>query len=584
MEIIIAEKPRVAMKIANALGKAKKKLYKKKAPYYELDHSIIMPAVGHLFSLSSNAGSDYPVFDVQWKKVYEINKKYYYVKPYIENFEANKEKADNIIVATDYDNEGSLIGYNIARFIFTGKKVERMKFSTLTANELKKAYNERGDFDYGNAIAGETRHIVDWFYGINLSRALMSSLRKAGKYRVMSIGRVQGPTLALAVGRENEILSFKPEDYYLLFLYAKNAEFSFGKHIKSKEEAERIFNAIGNYGIINDVDIKKLEIRPLPAFDLTSLQVDAYRIFKISPSKTLQIAQLLYESSLISYPRTSSQQLPPSIGYRNILESIAKHNDSYSKLVSKILEKQKLWPSQGKKTDQAHPAIYPTGQKPDKLSEEERKIYELILRRFIAAFMDSAIKVETNVLLESNGILFKAEGVKIEEQGWLKAVKGLYDLKEKAIADFKKGEKVRIDDKKIVKERTKPPARYNEASLIKELEKRGLGTKATRAVIVSTLFLRKYLFKQKDGIHVSALGIAVYRTLADHVPNILNESLTREIEEDLEEIAKDPNKKAAVIEKAKAIITDACKAFKERELEIGTTFFDAIRSMRVFSK
>jgi DNA topoisomerase-1 len=539
-----------------------------------------MPAVGHLFSLHSSNSKGYPVFDVEWKKAYEVNKKYYYVKPYIENFESKAKNADSVIVATDFDNEGSLIGYNIARFIFKNKEIKRMKFSALTSHDLKESYKNLIDFDYGNAIAGETRHIVDWFYGINLSRALMSALKAAGKYRIMSIGRIQGPTLALAVSRENDIAVFKPENYYLIFIKAKNTWFEFGKKIKNKEEAESILKHIKDHAIVKNVEKHEVSLKAPPCFDLTTLQVDAYRLFKISPAKTLEIAQKLYEQSLISYPRTSSQQLPYTISYKSIIENLISHNADYSKIGRKLLEKTRLTPSQGKKTDPAHPAIYPTGIKPEKLNEFEKKIYDLITKRFLACFMDNAIKIDKNVIIDADGYEFYANGSTLKEIGWLEAVKGLYDIKEKYIPEFKEGEILKIEEKEIKKETTKPPARYNEATLIKELEKRSLGTKATRAVIVSTLFLRKYLYKQKDGIHVSSLGMAVYKTLSTYVPKILDETLTREIEEQLEEIAQDPKKKDAVIDKTKEILKDVCKAFKEKEEEIGISFINAIKEMR----
>lgn len=579
MDIIIAEKPRVAMKIASAIGKSEKIIYNKRVAYYKINNTLVIPSVGHIFSLSTN-DKGYPTFNIEWKRLDDIDKKYQYVKPYIDNFIDKKDEAERIIVATDFDNEGSLIGYNIARFIFPSLEIKRMKFSALTKNDLKKAYENLMDFDYGNAIAGETRHIVDWFYGINISRALMASLKTAGKYKILSIGRVQGPTLALAVSRENEIENFKPEIFYILKIKAKNTEFLYEKKVKEKEIAEKIFQEIGEDALVERVEKQEVKIKQPYPFDLTTLQIDAYKIFRISPSKTLQIAQILYENSLISYPRTSSQQLPPSINYRAILKMLSDHEKDYSTFSEKLLNEEKLFPAQGKKTDPAHPAIYPTGQKPEDIKEEERKIYELIVKRFIATFMKPAIKVETKVKLNAKGYQFFAEGLKIKESNWLLVLKGLYEIKEKEIADFYEGEVVKIQKKEIKKEKTKPPSRYNEASLVKEMEKRSLGTKATRAVIVSTLFLRSYFYKEKNGIHVSDLGKAVYKTLATYVPEILSESLTREMEKDLEGIAIDISKQKEVLEKAKKIVKNVCDLFKEKEEEIGKSFFEALEKMR----
>ncbi len=590
VHVVIAEKPKVAAKIAAAIGKAKRTVFRRKVPIYTIGKDlVVIPAVGHIFKLASTAeGYNYPVFDLRWREANEVDKKAYYTKDYIAAFKEYADEADEVTVATDFDNEGSLIGYNIWRFIFTNKPLNRMKFSTLTMGELRNAFEHEIEFDYGNAIAGETRHIVDWYYGINLSRALMQALRKAGTFRVMSIGRVQGPTLAIATSRELDIQTFVPKDFWQLFIKLKGTIFEYkGGRIFEKERADELFAKIGKTAKIKAVEERTYNLYAPHPYDLTTLQMDAYKVFRFSPSKTLKLAQNLYEASLISYPRTSSQKLPPTLGYRKLLEKL-KATGHISKalqaVIDELLKKEKLWPSQGKKDDPAHPAIYPTGIKPKSLEGDEKKLYALIAARFVAAFMKPAEIKAVSVLAETvdTGLEFTTKGQQIKEEGWLKVGKLFNKVNETSVAEFKEGELVPIQSKNKKKGKTKPPARYTEASLVKELEKRNLGTKATRAMIVSTLFLRRYFVKEGYALRVSELGLAVYQTLSKYVPEILNEALTREIELKLEEVTQDPKKQRDVVEETEKLIRKVSDEFKANEEEIGKSLLEGLSKVKVW--
>src|SRR4030042_1772158 len=246
-ELIITEKPQAAMKIADALGRSEKRnVYG--IPYYEVLRNkvkiVVACAVGHLFTLSQNTGkSGYPVFDISWMPNYLIRKADF-TKKYYDLLLSLAKNAGSITVATDYDVEGEVIGLNVMRFICNQKDAKRMKFSTLTSNELNKAYeNKFPNIDWGQAIAGETRHYLDWFYGINLSRALMSSIKEAGRFKIMSIGRVQGPALNLIVQKERKIQEFKSQKYWQIFITIddeKNKlELKYNKDIFDKKELKQ---------------------------------------------------------------------------------------------------------------------------------------------------------------------------------------------------------------------------------------------------------------------------------------------------------------------------------------------------------
>lgn len=574
--LIICEKPAAAQKIAVALGKPEKKNLGGVA-YYELERDgkriLIGCAVGHLFSLKQMSGKGWPVFDIAWEPNFKVKKRDWSKKYYTTLSKLCKE-ADYFIIACDYDTEGEVIGWNVLRFICKKENAKRMKFSTLTASELQESYkNALPEIDFGQAYAGETRHKLDWLYGINLSRALMESIKKTGNFKIMSIGRVQGPALHLVVEKEKSILNFKPEPFWQVFLLVKNGkevEVKFPKDITKKSE-------LAKFRILKDKEataqtIKTQEkILPPAPFDLTTLQTEAYKFHNFSPSRTLQIAQQLYLTGLISYPRTSSQKLPPSIQYKDIMEKLSK---KYGKLTSHA---KKDKPIEGKNSDPAHPSIYPTGENKE-TSGEEKKLYELIVKRFVSCFCESAILENKKIEVTINSLKFTAKGVQIKEKGWMNVYPA--KLQEKELPDLNGN--VKITEIRIEEKMTQPPKRYTSASLVRELEKKDLGTKATRSSIVETLFDRGYI--KGKSIEATKLGISLIDSLEKHSPVIIDEKLTRDFERQMESIqtAKKQLKEKSekIIEDAEKTLRDIEKQFRKKEDKIGKELMDSINEIR----
>ena len=403
-ELIICEKPTQALKIAEALAEGKiKKHSEEKVSYYEITRNnkkiFIASAVGHLFVLTEREkkGWTYPIFDVIWKEAYKVRKSAEFTKKYYDVLLKLSKEVDSFFIGCDFDHEGSLIGYNVIRFIANKKDAKRMKFSTMTNDELREAYeNASNHLDFPQIESGETRHTLDFYYGISLSRALTLSIKQAGSFKIMSIGRVQGPTLDILSQRELEIQKFKPEPFWEIELITDklNAFHKEGK-FKDQNEAERIVNKTkGKPAFISAVKrTQKLQKPPYP-FDLTSLQLEAYKQLGFTPKQTLQLAQNLYIAGYISYPRTSSQKLPPSLEYKKILNKLSNQS-KFEKLVKLLPEK--LTPTEGKKSDPAHPACYPTGEI-GKIKPQEEKLYDLIVHRFLATFGPDA-KRETMLSL-----------------------------------------------------------------------------------------------------------------------------------------------------------------------------------------
>ncbi len=584
LELIVAEKPKVAEKIAFALCSNAKRKALGGIAYYEGTATedgteiAVAPAVGHVYTLVEKEKTNtYPAFDIEWVPSFEVEKGAAYTKGYVKLLESLSKKADKLTVACDYDIEGSLIGYNVFRFAYGKKTGARMKFSALTQGDLVEAYLERGELDYNNAFAGEARHILDWYYGINLSRALMSALKAANRFKIMSIGRVQGPALGILAQLELKIRAFVPTPYWEVSAHIKGVEFMHsGGRFENEEEAHKALGETKKDGKIESVEKREQIVQPNPPFDLTSLQVEAYRVFGVAPARTLELAQTLYEGSLISYPRTSSQKLPAKLNLSGIIKKLTE-NPAYVKEANALLDNKWFKPLEGKKEDPAHPAIHPTGLQPSgKLEEQERKLYDLIVRRFLATFAPEAKKERTAVVADSNGQKYSAGGVVTTKKGWIDFYGQYYKTEDKELPPFSESEKVEFEKKKKTKKETKPPRRYTDASIISELEDHHLGTKATRATIVETLHKRGYMTGKS--IQVSDLGLKVIDVLGKYAPEILDENLTRKLEDDMEEIQNGKMGKEEVITEGKEILIQILDKFKKSEAKIGNELLGALEA------
>jgi DNA topoisomerase-1 len=588
MKLIITEKPKSAQRISTALadGKpSKKNVFG--VPYYELSHKkekiIVGCAVGHLFGLKEKRknGWVYPIFEVEWRPIFEVSKAAAFSKKYYNALKNLSKKADSFVVATDYDVEGETIGLNILRFICKQKDAYRMKFSTLTKPDLVNAYDTAAThIDWGQANAGLLRHEMDWYWGINVSRALTSSIRKAGMFKILSSGRVQGPALKIIVDREREINAFKAVPFWLVELVGevKNGCLT-AWHERDKfwekEEAEAVIKKTRNRdGFVKETKKELFEQLPPTPFDLTTLQTEAYRCLGTSPKNTLAIAQELYTSGLISYPRTSSQKLPPTISYKNLLAQLSKQKN-YAELCNKLLNK-KLKPHEGKKTDPAHPAIYPTGVAPGKLDKKSLQVYDLIVRRFMATFAENAIRETATIKIDINNEVFVTKGTRTVSAGW-HAFYGRYvKQKEDELPKVERGESVRNKGVVLHDEETQPPKRYTPASIIRELEKRNLGTKATRSEIIDTLFQRGYVTGK--AITATKLGTKIVETLEKYCPKILDEELTRHFEIEMEEVQENKKQSGDVLTEAKNVLTKVLREFKSKERNVGSELIEATKA------
>ncbi|MGC8599657.1 MAG: DNA topoisomerase I [Nitrososphaeria archaeon] len=527
----MAEKNDAAKRIAFALDRSYKKLSFDGIPVYTgLWNSIkiyVIPARGHLYTLKTDVGdlSLFPVLDVEWVPVADDK----YVTKLLDVIKKFIKETSEIIIACDYDIEGETIGYNIVKYNGGFEKiVKRAKFSTLTVEELKQSFNSLLTREkWLMADAGRTRHYIDFIWGISLSRLLMNEVRQGtGKRLNLSIGRVQGPTLIEIYNRESEINSYVPKPYWKFKAIGelRGQEFELsGPNLKSVDEVERAKKLKGKYGkvVFFDKDIE--EIKPPYPFNLSDLQKEAYRLFGIQPWESLSILEKLYLRALISYPRTSSQKLPPTINYRSILSKLEQRYKEAGNV-------SRPHPVEGPMDDPAHPAIYPTGEL-QPLTGSEYKLYDLVARRFISSFYRNVRVAKKYMKVKADGFDLEADGAAVIDKGWLE-VYPFREIREKSIPDAAVGEEVLIKDVNVELTFTKPPSRYTPSSLLEWMETNEIGTKATRADIIKTLYKRGYI--RGNRIEITELGFSVARYFS--FSQIITLEMTRKLEKSLENI------------------------------------------------
>ena len=594
--LIITEKPDAALRIASALdkkGKAKK-FEDSGVPYYvaERDRKIVVvPAIGHLYTVAEErrGRNYYPVFSFRWVPRYVAERGAKQIRTWIETISKLANNADVFVDACDYDIEGSLIGYCILKYACGDKEdvSKRMKYSTLTKKELENSYAKMlPRLDFALIEAGRTRHEVDWLYGVNLSRALTIAARDwSGKYATLSTGRVQGPTLKFLVAREKAIRSFVPTPYWEIKAEVKIGESLFEAEyekqiIETKNEAKLILKACkGKDGQIEKIEVRRFKQMPPVPFDIGALQSEAYGLFGYTPRRTLNIAQRLYLEALISYPRTSSQKLPPAINYEEILKKLSKASE-YKKLAMELLAKPELKPKEGKKEDPAHPAIYPTGNLPERtLSEPERRIWDLVVRRFMAVFEEPAVKQSVKVHINVNGHRFYLRGKQTLKEGWLHFYGPYARSEEVTLPKIDEGQTVTVKRVIVEDKFTKPPPRYNPGSLLRKMEETGIGTKATRADIIQTLYNRRYI--RDERMIVTDLGFQVLEVLERYCPDVVSIKLTRELEERMDKIQANSEKRESILVDAVEILKPVIEELKEKEKLIGEQLSLAIKRARL---
>ena len=596
--LIVCEKPDAAARVARALDEDgdPRRIETQGVTVYESRNKhetiVICSAIGHLYAVDSKTRTSrryYPVWDFDWKPKHLIDKKSARLARWIQVISSLANKADRFINACDYDVEGSLIGYTILRYACQGadSKAQRMKFSTMTEKELRSAYKTLAPhLDIQLVEAGRTRHELDWLYGINLSRLLTQSALKQNRgYSTLSTGRVQGPTLKFVVDREEEIQCFTPTPFWTIdaTLTQNGQEYTLEyekEKVSTLAEAELVVKDCKNSILeVESTESRNIQQSPPYPFDLSSLQSEAYRHFGYTPSRTLALAEKLYLEALISYPRTSSQKLPPDIGYSEILHGIA-NMAQYRTLATKLTLQNSLHPIQGSKDDPAHPAVYPTGESPKRaLIQPEANLLNLIIKRFMSAFAEPSLRESSKLTLKKDLHRFFLRGTRLLREGWIQFYRPYASDESQNLPDLKVGDKIPITKIEDIQKFTEPPPRYNPSSLLLEMEEENIGTKATRAEIIEILYRRGYI--KNIRIEATPLALKIINLLNKHCMLILDPAFTARLETAMDNIQTLQATRSHVIAETLDHLRPIMLGLIAREDEIGSQLAEVVVSQRI---
>lgn len=575
--LVICEKNSAASRIAYLLSDGKPdKNYYYKIPHFQFkrggDDYEVMGLRGHIVEY------DYPDKYNQWNKVEEselIN-----VEPEKEITASNivsllrkkGEDADKVIMATDYDREGELIGMEAVRLLTVKNpdlEVKRARFSSLSKGEIERAFSDLTEVDVDLAESADTRQVIDLAWGAVLTRFLSKA---AGRYgsNFISAGRVQSPTLALIVDKDKEIENFEPDPYWkITAILEKGFEFE-AKYQEDKiwdeERAEEVFEKVEDADEALTIHFEE-EIKdkwPLQPFNTTQFLSEATKL-GMSASQAMKTAEKLYTAGWISYPRTENTVYPSSLNLRNHLEKLK--DSELSEDIEEILQQKKIRASRGKKKTKDHPPIYPIRPATkDKLKGRDWKIYELILRRFLVTVGPKGKARTRNAEFEIKDEEFFSKGYEIIEKGWIKYYP-YYNLRETEVPSLDEGERVDVTGTDLTEDETKPPRRHSQGGLIREMEKLGLGTKSTRHGIIQKLYDRGFVSGKTPRSTHSGKG--VINALEEHAGMVTKPDMTKTLEEDMEKIAEGDIEKDDVIKESREMLEEVVENLEKEKEEIG---------------
>ena len=583
MQLVIAEKPSVAQSIAGVLGATERK-----DGYMEGNDYIVSWCVGHLIELAQPESYDealqkwtyesLPIIPDTWQHEVKSDTKAQYKVLYQL---MHDNRVYSVVCATDAGREGELIfrlTYNMAG---CDKPMQRLWISSIEESAIKEGFsNLRPGSEYDHLYESALcRQEADWLVGINGTR--LFTVLYGGK--ALKVGRVQTPTLAMLVDREAKIMNFKKEAYYVAHILGNGLE-AVSEHISDKAEAEKIAGACTNgQAIVTAVVKEEKWIAPPKLYDLTTLQRDANRLFGFTAKQTLEYTQSLYEKKLVTYPRTDSQYLSDDMEgtARNVIEAIFnsllfEQNIMFNPDVKKVLNSKKV-------TD--HHAIIPTMEiiKQDlkAIPESEMKILSLCANRLLCATAKKHIYNSTKAELTCNGMVFKVSGKEIWENGWKdfddffkNSYKTSEDKKDsddtKKLPELTEGMTITVEDTRVSEHFTQPPKHYTEDSLLSameragsedmddDVERKGLGTPATRADIIEKLVKDGFVKREKKQMIPTEDGMKLITVLPDVVKS---PKLTADWENELTQVSKGEVSAGQFMSGIKAMVSDLVKTY-----------------------
>ncbi|MBX0293381.1 DNA topoisomerase I [Haloarcula nitratireducens] len=591
MELIITEKDNAARRIAEILSEGSASAERRNGVnVYRWGGKRVVGLSGHV------VGVDFPPEYNDWRDVEPVElidadvTKEATQENIVATLKHLARKAESAVIATDYDREGELIGkeaYELIRDV-TDAPVSRVRFSSITEREVRAAFDDPDEIDFDLAAAGEARQIIDLVWGAALTRFLSLSARQLGD-DFISVGRVQSPTLKLIVDREREIEAFDPENYWEIFADLQKDGSGFEAQYfydDDGSEAERVWDeaeADAAYADLTSVDSAtvtsvrrrtRTDSPPTP-FNTTAF-ISAASSLGYSAQRAMSIAEELYTTGYMTYPRTDNTVYPDDLEEDALLDEFVGSPD-FGEDAESLLEQDEIVATEGDEETTDHPPIHPTGEIPSKseLSEDEWEIYELVVRRFFATVAEAATWERLRVVSEAGGRSLKANGKRLVEPGY-HAVYPYSSASENHVPDVEEGEELSISEVRLEDKQTQPPRRYGQSRLIETMEDLGLGTKATRHNTLEKLYDRGYI--EGDPPRPTALANAVVEAAEDFADRVVSDEMTAQLERDMTRIANGEATLDEVADESREMLSQVFEELRDSSEEIGEHLQESLKA------
>ncbi|MFY9716543.1 MAG: DNA topoisomerase I [Thermoplasmata archaeon] len=564
--LVVAEKFNTALRISVVLSDGRMKRSRIEGTnVFEFDrpdgHYAVAGLRGHIVEL------DYPAELREWtleglpKLLETVPDKRVTATGIVAALQSIVKQYDRVVIATDFDREGELIGLECLDLLLKVHpkiEVRRARYSALTREVIEQSFEHLSELDHALAEAAEARQEIDLVWGALLTRFMSITSGQRGR-QFLSVGRVQTPTLALLVERDQEIKEFKPTPFWELVAHGeKGGEGFLLRHAHGtwdvKAQADRVHAQVkgAESGTVREFVEEETRRRPPVPFSTTLFVYEATRL-GLSASLVMRIAEDLYTQGLISYPRTDNTVYPRGLGLRALVEKFK--DGPFAEAAEFVLTQPSFRATRGRTETTDHPPIYPTSAvDPKKLKPDHAKVYELVVRRFLATVAPDAVGQSRTTTVDLRGETFQGKGQRILDPGWYR-VYPYSQPDESPMPVLVVGEAVRIASIDLTEDQTKPPRRFTQGSLIQEMERLGLGTKSTRHDVLQKLFDRHYVNQRQ--LEPTSTGIAVTEALRAHAPVITRPEMTHRLEEDMGLVAESKKPKSEVLEESRAMLREA---------------------------
>lgn len=588
MELIITEKNNAARRIADILsdGSATAERYNG-VNVYSWGNRRCIGLSGHV------VGIDFPSEYSDWRDVRPVE----LVGAQVVKTETRENivgalrslarDAESAVIATDYDREGELIGkeaYELVNEEIDGS-IHRVRFSSITDREVTTAFSNPETIDFDLAAAGEARQVIDLLWGASLTRFLSLSAKQLGN-DFISVGRVQSPTLKLIVDREREIEAFDPEDYWELFadltkiderfeaqyFYREDGE---NERLWDEDTADAVYERLSSasHARVESVRRRTRTDDPPTPFNTTQY-ISAAGSIGFSAQRAMSIAEDLYTAGYITYPRTDNTVYPDDLDQQALLETFSEH-PNYGEDAQSLLEQDEIEPTAGEDETTDHPPIHPTGEFPSELSDDEWKIYELVVRRFFATVAQAATWAHLKVVADANDCLLKANGKRLVEPGY-HDVYPYVSASESYVPEVEEGDDLALSDARMEAKQTQPPRRRGQSRLIEEMEKLGLGTKSTRHNTIQKLYDRGYV--EGDPPRPTTLAKGVVEAGEEFADLVVSEEMTAQLERDMTAIANGEATLDEVTDESREMLQRVFEELHDSHEEIGRHLRAALKA------